>query len=176
MIDPIILCNKYLDNLNPKNVLDLGGGSGKKTLRFLEKGAQVTIVDKKNFNFKNKNLEFIQEDIKNFKFIQKYGLIVASLVLHFMSKGDAEKIIEKVKENTNELGYNFLICMSNEDECSKERPGNFYPTLKILKDIYSDWEIIGENNDFTSIEEHDNLPAHRHNLIVLLVKKNKKLS
>lgn len=61
--------------------------------------------------------------------------------------------------------------MSDKDELSKEKPENFYPSLKLLKVIYSKWKVISEIQDFTEIENHDNLDEHRHNLIILLLEK-----
>jgi len=171
MINQKQLVHEYLKNLNLNSVLDLGCGQGEKSLRFAEKNISVTGVDKKDIKIKQKKLKFIQQDIRDFKFKEKYDLIIASLVLHFFRKEKAIEIIRKIQKNTNSKGFNFLICMSNKGDLSKGKPENFYTTLKELKKIYKDWEIIQENQGFTDYEEHGNLKSHRHNLIFLLLKK-----
>jgi len=76
-----------------------------------------------------------------------------------------------MKEATSEKGYNFLICMSNKDDCAKRKPDNFCPTLQELENIYSNWKIIKKLEEFTEIEKHENQGTHQHHLIFLLVKK-----
>ena len=165
MINQKQLVHEYLKNLKPKSVLDLGCGKGKKSLRFAEKEIVVTGVDKKDIKINQRNFKFIHEDIRDFKFKEKYDLIIASLVLHFFRKEKAIEIIRKMQKNTNLKGFNFLICMSDKDDLSKENPEKFYPTLKELKELYKDWEIIKSSQDFTGYEEHSILKSHRHNLI-----------
>jgi len=167
------LTSKYLDDLNPKSVLDLGCGKGRKSLRFAEKGIRVIGIDKKDIEIKQDNFNFIQEDIRNFEFKEKFDLIIASVVLHFFKKEKAIGIIKKMQKNTESKGYNFLICMSNKDDCSKEKPDNFYPNLEELKELYSseEWEIVKSVQDFTDWEEHGDTERHRHNLILMLVRK-----
>ncbi|MCK5149307.1 methyltransferase domain-containing protein [Candidatus Pacearchaeota archaeon] len=165
------LTKKYLGDLKVDSVLDLGCGKGFKSLRFAKKGIQVIGIDKKDFEIKQKCFEFKQEDISKFEFEKKYDLIITSLVLHFFNKEKAIELIKKIQSNTNDKGYNFLICMSNKDDCSKDRFKNFYPDLDLIKKIYSDWKIVKVNQGFTDYEEHDNLEKHGHNLIIVLVQK-----
>ena len=65
-------CLKYLD---PKSVLDLGCGEGKFTLRFAKKGINVLGVDKDKKDIQEENFNFLQEDIRNFKFNRKYIIV-----------------------------------------------------------------------------------------------------
>jgi len=172
MISSKQITKEYLKNLKPKSVLDLGCGKGRKSLRFAEKNISVTGVDKKEIKVNKKNFKLVNEDIRKFKFKKKYDLIIASLVLHFFRKEKAIEVIRKMQKNTNSKGFNFLVCMSNKDNLSKGKPENFYTTLKELKEIYKDWEIIKSSQGFTDYEEHGNLKSHRHNLIFLLLKKS----
>jgi len=171
MINVKQLTQEYLKNLEPKSVLDLGCRQGKKSLRFAKKGIKVIGVDKRNIEIKQPNFEFIKQDVGNFEFKEKFDLIIVSLVLHFFEKGKSIEIVKKIQKNTSSKGFNFLICMSNQDDCSKKKLNNFYPTLEELKEIYKDWEIIKSTQDFTDYEEHGELEKHRHNLMFLLVKK-----
>lgn len=160
-----------LNNQDLKNILDLGCGKGRLSLRFAEKGIKVTGIDNKQIPISQNNFNFICQDIRNFEFKEKYGLIIASLVLHFFKKEKAIKIIGEIKEKTKDDGFNLLICLSNKDDFSKQKPDNFYPNEKELKEIYSDWKIINLNQDFTEFEEQDNLKPHQHNIIFMLAKK-----
>lgn len=171
MIDVKQKTSELLDNLNPKSVLDLGCGKGFKSLRFARKGISVLGIDKKSTEIKQDNFKFVEKDIANFKFEENFNLIITSLVLHYFSKKKAIEMINKNKEHTYPQGHNYIICMSNEDDESKKRPDNFYPSLEELKELYKDWEIIHAVQDFTNWEDHDNLGKHRHNLIIMLVKK-----
>jgi tellurite methyltransferase len=174
MISTKKLTSEYLDNLdNIKSVLDLGCGVGRKSLRFAKKGIKVIGIDKKNPEIQQENFKFIQEDINNLNFNENYDLIITSMILHFFNKDKAVEIINKIQKSTEKNGYNFLICMSNKDDCSKKGPNNFYPTLEELKKLYDSkyWEIVKSDQDFTDWEEHDSTKKHRHNLILMLIKK-----
>lgn len=171
MVNVKELTTEYLDDLKVNSVLDLGCGKGFKSLRFAKKGIKVIGVDKRDFEIDQKCFEFRKEDISKFEFNKKYDLIITSLVLHFFSKENAIEFIKKIQLNTNKKGYNFLICMSNKDDCSKDRPENFYPDLDLIKELYTDWKIVKIDQGFTDYEEHDGLERHRHNLIIVLVQK-----
>ncbi|VVB78138.1 Trans-aconitate 2-methyltransferase [uncultured archaeon] len=169
MINTNDLTSDYIRDLNPKEVLDLGCGKGRISLMFLKKGSNVVGVDKKTNEICQKNFKFINSDILDFKIDKKYDLIIASLVLHFLEKSDAIRIIRDIKENTSENGYNLLLCLSKKDDFYKK--GNFYPDLDEVKKIYSDWKIVKSTQDFTPIEEHGGLKPHRHNIVFVLAKK-----
>jgi SAM-dependent methyltransferase len=155
-------------------VLDLGCNKGYMSKRFANGGAEVLGVDKYLFEIKQKNFSFIKEDILNFKFKEEYDLIIASLVLNFLLRRSAISLIEKMKKNTKPKGFNFLICISNEDNLALGRGRKyFYPSIKEIVQIYGkEWEIIRFLQDFTEFEEHRNSTVHQHNLIFLIMRKN----
>ena len=161
----------FLEKINPNHILDLGCGSARFSKEFAKKGSIVTGVDKRDLNFEHKNFNFINSDIRDFKFKEKYDLTIASFILHFFKKAKAKEILKNIKNNAQIGGHNLLVCMSNKDNFYKEKPENFYPSVQDLKEIYRDWEIIDLLQDFTEFEEHDNLPRHQHNLIIVLAKK-----
>jgi tellurite methyltransferase len=175
MINPINLIREFNDFLikqNIKKVLDLGCGNGRVSLRFAKNKISVTGVDKQPLDIKQENFNFLCQDVKEFEFKEKFDLIIASLILHFLDKEKAFELIKKMQKNTNEKGYNFFICLSNKDDSANKRPNNFFPTISELKELYSDWELIKEVQDYTDYEKHDNLPKHKHNLIFLIFRKN----
>lgn len=167
---------EFLMNLldkNIKKILDIGCGKGLMSKFFEKKGANIIGIDIKKNCEDTENFKFIEGDIRKEDFGEENDLVIASLILHFFEKEEALKIIEKMKRSTSDIGYNLLICMSNEDEFAKNKIGKFYPTLEELKKIYEHWTLIKEVKDMTEIEEHDNLGPHQHNLIFLLFQKNK---
>ena len=176
MIKPKEVIDEFLKGIEPKSVLDLGCGLGRVSLRFAEKGIKVKGVDSKERKTNNENFKFIKRDIREFAFEEKYDLIIASLILHFLKKEEALAMIERMKDNTQKCGFNFLVCLSDKDDCSKQKPGNFYPNGNDIRRIYSDWGLIKFDQDFTEIEEHDNLKPHRHNIILLLARKEERIN
>lgn len=169
MINTKKTISEYLKNLKPREVLDIGCGKGRISSRFIKRDANVTGVDKKKEIIKNKNFKFVHRDIRKYNFNKKYDLIIASLVLHFLSNSEAIGIIKKIKKCTQTEGYNFLACLSEKD--SFYRKGKFYPNLNELKKLYSEWKIIKSVQGFTPIEKHGNLVPHKHNIIFILAKK-----
>ncbi|MFZ3077485.1 MAG: methyltransferase domain-containing protein [Candidatus Aenigmatarchaeota archaeon] len=133
------MISQYVKLLKPKEVLDLGCGNGKISLRFAEMGANITGVDKREEKYAYEKFNFVHQDIRDFKFNKEYDLIIASFVLHFLNNFEATEIIKKIKVNTEIGGYNFLICLSKKDDFYKKE--NFYPNPSELKGLYSDWEM-----------------------------------
>lgn len=165
------LIKSCLDSLSPKMVLDLGVGKGRCSKRFLQKAYSITGVDL--IKQEIPGINFIQSNIKDFKFNQKYDLIIASLVLHFLKFKTSKEIIKKMKTSTEIKGHNFILTIDEEDGFFKKRPENFYPNEKILKEIYSDWEIIKSGNYETDMEEHDGSEPHKHHISFILARKIK---
>jgi len=163
-------CIRDLIKLNLKEILDIGCGGGNVSKHF-ENIPEVKIegIDKMENRVDCKNFKFLMSDIRNFEFKKKYDLIICALVLHFLDKNEAEEIIMKIKKHTNKQGVNFFILISNKDSLSREKPNNFYPDLKKMNEIYNDWDIIKQLQDFTEEEDHGK-GKHSHNLIYLIAK------
>lgn len=164
--------NLFLDNLSPKNVLDLGVGDGNKSLAFLEKGSKITGIDKIQQKISPK-INFILSDIRDFVFTENYDLIIASLILHFLKKDEAIRIINSMKKNTSIGGHNFILNLTPKDSFATKKSENFYVFEDELKRIYADWEIIHFYSFSTPYEEHDGLPKHKHFITGLLAKRIK---
>lgn len=161
---PIIIDS--MKRLNPTSVLDLGCGKCKFSQIFIDKGINVTGVDREPMIRSKNNLIFIQKDIREFEFNEKYDLIIGTGILHFFKRGDAHNIIKKMQENTLTKGFHFLICMSNE-----EKPNNknhFYPNKEELIKLYSNWDII--HNTYCISKKHGET-NHCHKMIIFLAKK-----
>ena len=153
-------------------ILDLGCGRGLMSKFFEKKGVKAIGIDIKRILEDSDNFKLIEGDIRKENFGKKNDLVIASLILHFFEKNEALQIIKRMKNSTSKHGYNFLICMSKEDEIAKEKSEKFYPNDTELKEIYKDWTLIKEIKGITETEDHDNIGPHKHNLIFLLFKNN----
>jgi len=58
--------------------------------------------------------------------------------------------------------------MSNLDGMKSEE--KFFPTREEVLSFYRGWKLEKELQDRTEMEEHSNIPAHKHNLIFLILK------
>ncbi|MBU3957868.1 MAG: class I SAM-dependent methyltransferase, partial [Nanoarchaeota archaeon] len=85
MIKTKEMISQYVKLLKPKEVLDLGCGKGKISLRFAEMGANVTGVDKREEKYIHEKFNFVRQDIKDFKFSKNFDLIITSFVFHFLN-------------------------------------------------------------------------------------------
>jgi 2-polyprenyl-3-methyl-5-hydroxy-6-metoxy-1,4-benzoquinol methylase len=161
---PIIV--KSMKRLNPISVLDLGCGKCAFSQKFINKGINVTGVDKEFTAESHDNFTFVQQDILDFEFEPKYDLIIGTGILHFLKKEDAHQLIKKMQENTLPGGFHFLICMSN-----KENPNDrihFYPNRKVLSKLYSGWEII---HNAPCLSKKHGETMQQHKMIIILAKK-----
>jgi tellurite methyltransferase len=161
-----------LINQKFENSLDIGCGKCGVTKRLIQKGSKVTGIDIRDVLFQDKNFKFIKEDIRNFKFEEKYDFIVSSLILHFFQKEKSIELIKKMQTSTKVNGINLLVCISSEDDLYKSNQKNFYPTLEEIKSIYSGWKTIKQVQDFTEMSTHqENQEQHSHNLIIIAFEK-----
>ena len=153
-----------------KKVLDLGCGKGLMPLFFSRKGIKTKGIDRRNTFEENtfENFEFVLGNIAIESFEEDNDLIIASLILHFFRKDKIFRLFEKMKSSTSEEGYNFIVCMSNLDSMKSEE--KFFPTKEEILSFYEGWKIEKEFQGETEIEEHSNLPPHKHNLIFLILK------
>lgn len=173
MINVKKIKREFVAEISDKNIdsiLDLGCGKNPVSLLFSLDNKKVIGIDKEKFEIKSENFEFINKRISNKDFDKSYDLIIASLLLHCFKKEIIPFFITDIKNATRKKGYNFLICLSNEDDSSNNKE-NFYPSLSNLKRFYTDWKIIKITQGTTEIENHDNLGNHQHDIIFLLVQK-----
>lgn len=152
-------------------ILDLGCGRGFMSKFFHKKTTKIRGIDIREMSENSENFKFILGDIRKEDFEKENDLIMASLILHVFENQVALKLIEKMKQSTSNGGYNFLICMTNEDDLAKTKRGKFYPSLNEIKEIYSDWHLIKKVQGRTEMEDHNNLGPHNHDLMFLLFQK-----
>ena len=106
------------------NVLDLGCGEGRNALFLAKNGFGVTGVDISEEGIKkyeeivkqnNLKVKGIIEDIRKFKFNNKYDIIISNATLHFLKEKEVKDIIEKIKENTKKYGLNVISVFTEEN-------------------------------------------------------------
>jgi 23S rRNA U2552 (ribose-2'-O)-methylase RlmE/FtsJ len=163
----------YLLEKPINKILDLGCGKGLMSKFVHKKGAKAVGIDIREVLEDSEDFKFIKGDIKREEFGKGNDLVIASLILHILNKKDALMVINKMKEATSEEGYNFLVCVSNEDNFAKTKLEKFYPSFQELIEAYSGWHLIKEVRGITEIEDHNNLGPHQHNLIFFLFQKEK---
>ena len=156
-------------NKEIKNVLDLGCGKLLLPKRFLERGSSVKGIDIKEPSEIPKGAVFVKGNILNEDFGEDSDLIISSLILHLFKKKYALEIISKMKSSTIREGYNLLVLLSNKDSLYNEE--KFFPSLKEISDLYSDWKLIKSLEGETEFEEHSGIPMHNHHLIFLIFQK-----
>ena len=117
-LHPIELVEKILNIEEFGTVLDLGGGYGKNSLPFAQRGFDVTLVDfdsreinklKKLIKDFGVTMKVFQENIAKFKFDRKYDIILNIATLHYLEEHEAKELIKKMKEGTAKGGLNYNL-------------------------------------------------------------------
>lgn len=114
-------------------VLDLGCEKAPVSKILAEKGFIVDAVDISQevlFSIKHKNINKIQADLNEFKIKERYDIILALGILHFLSKRKAIELINQIKEKTKIQGINIIDAFQtnlNKDD---------------LKKLYTGWKIL----------------------------------
>jgi tellurite methyltransferase len=157
------------------SVLDLGVGEGRNAIFLAKNGFDVTGIDVSETGIKRflelsegLKVKGIVEDIKKFEFIQGYDIILSIATLHFLEREEIEKIIQKIKNHTNENGLN-IISIFTEDNPSKGFPYLFKKNE--LRDFYKDWRILEYEEYLSPLERHGDSHLHRHSVASILAQK-----
>ncbi|MEK9495438.1 SAM-dependent methyltransferase TehB [Photorhabdus sp. P32] len=154
----------YLANIiSPCKTLDLGAGRGRNTFYLAERGYDVTAVDispqyideiniiKENHQIKN--IRTAIYDINSHNIIEKYDLIISTVVLMFLKREKITDIIYNMQKHTNKDGINLIVCPVETDSAPYSLlPFKCFLMPGELKNYYSDWEIVKYNEN----------PGHLH--------------
>ena len=156
-------------SLESKDVLDLGGGAGNYSNRFLEQGSRVVYTDiskrmveiarrnikKDNFNFENINFKVLNPNSIN-ELNQYFDLIFIRHLwcYSFSDKKFAKKIKKKLKEN----GYLYVLTTNTEflEQTlpiyhkfknlfymkTKIKIGHPHPPKGLLLELFSDCKLV----------------------------------
>lgn len=180
---------KYINLIPGREVLDLGIGQGKNSIPLAKSGFNVTGVD-----FSSKCLEIcknncdkltlVNSDIRTFYIEQdKYDLILASCVLHFLHKSDVFAIIEDIKNKIKQHGLVYVSVFSPSDSSFKFKCNNpdfdvlpnnvfrkisnntyssYFSKNEVLE-LFSDFNTLLVSDEYSMDLEHD--VPHYHGII-----------
>ena len=135
-------------NLNNKNAIDLGCGSGNDTIYLLKKGYNVTCIDKeeqvidiiKNRIQNTSKLEFVIDEFEKVK-LKKTSLIIANLSIFFCNPKYFNEFCNQITDNISQGGYFVGNFLGKEDDWSNDNNKTFVDAKKIYE-IFKDFEIV----------------------------------
>ncbi len=168
----IIIC----ENLNTGKVLDLGCDDGCEIEFLQEKGFECTGVDWNTEKIKqnkerNNSINWISQDIRNFKFEQQYELIIAKTVIHYFPKDKQIEIIKKIKTATKDNGINFIATFTDEIPMKGQC---YLMKNNELLNYYLDWKILQFAQRITPIHtDPGNSVPHQHSVSILIALQTK---
>lgn len=152
-IKPLKVVEDILQFKQKGTVIDLGAGEGRNALFLAQQGFDVIAIDnslvgidkiKHQAEIEGINIDVQTNDITQYEFSENPDLFLAILILHLLSRTDAERIISSMQEHTNIGGLNIIKAFTQngdfyKDDNQKER---FYLYEGELEERYKDWEIL----------------------------------
>lgn len=171
IIEPREIVYDILKYKSKGSVLDLGSDFGRHALFLASKGFQVTAVEKEDKHISTLKekaeqlgvaIEIIKSDIVDFVPNKNYDIIIAAMVLHFLTKERASEVIEKMKKFTALNGINAIAVYTNKNP-SGLRPYQF--EMGELKNLYDGWELLRYEEFLSGTVEiiKDGGPSRRYN-------------
>lgn len=141
------------NNVIIKNHLDLCCGTGVLCDYFYKKGIDTTGVDISSSminiaNNKNKNINFINDDVLKYKASKTYDLVTLTCdaVNHLINDGDINKLFKNIHNMLNDNGYLiFDVYDSSKIEFNKEIVSNRDNGIKVYYYITSKGNLINTN-------------------------------
>jgi tellurite methyltransferase len=114
--EPMPLVKKALKYVSEGKALELGVGNGRNTLFLLSNSFEVTGVDMSEEGIKILNkrakdspsLNLIVSDVLEFESTEKFDLVLAIGLLHFLEKESIDSLISKMKAWTTKGGLNVI--------------------------------------------------------------------
>jgi len=145
---PMPILEKALDYVSSGKALDLGVGNGRNATYLLSKSFEVTGVDISEEGIKilkqkfphHPKLKLIIADVLSFETKEKFDLVCAIGLLHFLKFEDIKKLIFKMKGFTQNGGINVIASRMNQNY--KQNLPHIFKHNE-LKEFYREnaWEI-----------------------------------
>lgn len=154
-------------------VLEVGCGEGQNVLYLAKQGYNnVDAFDlsengitklKKRCDVANVKINAFVDDLTTYEFDKQYDLVMSFGTLHFVSKDDWKKFINKAKENTNVGGIHIMQIFTDVVPASEDIAPFAIGLAKDeeIKEMYTDWEIL-QFKSYVFEDEHPNVPKHLH--------------
>jgi len=145
---PMPVVKRALTYIDKGKALELGVGNGRNTLYLLANSFKVTGVDISEEGIKilqehaggNPNLKLVVNNVLEFETTEKFDLVLAIGLLHFLEKDKINFLIKKMKKWTAPGGFN-VVATRMVQNLRQDLPHIFSPNE--LKKYYedSDWQI-----------------------------------
>ena len=172
-VSAVVNLYKYIKS---GSVLDVGGGDGRNSLYIVNKGFDVTAIDLSEVGLEkikevNKEIKTKVSDITKEIIESEYDVIINTFVLHHINKIDAKKIILDMQNHTAKNGFNILVTFSNSGDLygRNKNSERFYPSEKLVRELYSDWDIKELNIYETTTFARDKKGNRMKNHVVSLI-------
>lgn len=146
------------------SVLDVGCGGWRNSFMLADNGMYVDALDINQNSLANIQvmarennwpISPKQVDLENYTLQGEYDLVFSTVVLQFLQKNTALRIVKEMQESTKERGYNIIIVPIDSDDysCPLRFPWLFKKWE--LKNMYSDWDIQEYNEMFGFFHKKD---------------------
>ena len=152
------------DIVKPGKALDLGCGQGRNALFLDQLGFDVTAVDINPLSLENlasiieaEDLNILSGsyDINSANLTQTYDFIVSTVVFMFLDREQVPAIIQNMQEQTNQGGYNLIVCAMDTESHPCSMPFSFTFKEGELRNYYKDWELIKYNENLGKLHKVD---------------------
>ena len=129
-------------------VLDLGCGTGRHSLFLAKRGFKVIALDnnkeklaelKAKAKTQGLRVSIIKADIERYRFPRKFDIIIATMLLHFLSTKNIEHVICRMKAATKPDGLNVVSGLTDRERNATRK--HFFRKNE-LKGYYRDWKIL----------------------------------
>ena len=166
--EPMPLVKKALKYVSGGKALELGVGNGRNTLFLLSNSFEVTGVDMSEEGIKvlseraenNADLNLVVSDVLEFESTEKFDLVLAIGLLHFLEKEDIDSLVNKMKKWTTKGGLNVIATRMVQNN-RQDLPHVF--THNELENYYQ--------NKNWKIEEYDEIEKGERKLAFLIARK-----
>ena len=195
-IKPYYLLKKFLPQITPGKVLDIGSGSGKNSIFLAKNNFEILAIDSEQecinklsalSKKEGLGIKVQKTDIRNFKFY-KYSSILALNCLQFMKKSERNILIDKIKGSIEPAGLIFVSVFTIQDNSYKQflkknkqpveentfysknndQYWNFFNPNELKSYFKNNFEILYYNEKI--IEDAHPIP-HQHGIAEIVVRK-----
>jgi tellurite methyltransferase len=166
--EPMPLVKRALTYIDKGKALELGVGNGRNTLFLLRNTFKVTGVDMSEEGIKilkeraagNPNLNLVVSNVLDFKTTERFNLVLAIGLLHFLEKNKINSLIRNMRKWTAPGGLN-VIAARMVQNLRQDLPHIFSPNE--LRSYY-------EDNDW-QIEEYEEIERGERKIATLIARK-----